>query len=225
MGMADLFGDLYGTLYRYLHVLSGIVWIGMLYFFNLANLPLLKFDLKKPFDVKMAEKANAHLTAKSLFWFRWGALSTVVFGLLLLHFEALKRGGGSRPAYSDFFFNSGPNGYMIFGGIVLGLIMAFNVWAVIWPNQKVILANNVKIAAGVTDDEKKTLEAANAPRVKTAVMASRINTWLSVPMLAGMVFGAHGGVVNNNDYLVPIGAVVLIWLLMWAYAGTPKKKA
>src|ERR1041385_8855405 len=70
------------TIIRYLHVLSGIIWIGMLYFFNLVNLPLLKFQMKKPYDANMAEKVTAHITIKTLFWFRWGAASTVLFGII-----------------------------------------------------------------------------------------------------------------------------------------------
>src|SRR5689334_2141694 len=73
------------TVFRYLHILSGITWIGMLYFFNLVNLPLLKIQLKKPYDVNMAEKAAAPIIAKTLFFFRWGAAFTVLFGLILAY--------------------------------------------------------------------------------------------------------------------------------------------
>lgn len=209
------------TLIRFLHVLSGIVWIGMLYFFNLVNLPLLKFSVKKPYEANMAEKASGHIIVKTLFWFRWGAAATVLFGLLLLYIHG--------PEYKQLM--SSPNlvdrypVYAIMFGTVLALIMAFNVWFVIWPRQKKILANNKRIAAGVTDDEKKAMEAENAPLVKVATLASRTNTWLSIPMLWGMIFGAHGNTIQTADgWRYPIIFLVLLLLAMFAYSKSPKAK-
>ncbi len=206
------------TLFRYFHILSGITWIGLLYFFNLVNLPLLKFDMKKPFTVDMAEKATANITLKTLWWFRYGALFTVIFGLLLL--EAKRQQYGSMGAY---FFDQGPAGHLILMGVTFGLIMAFNVWFIIWPNQQVILANNKKIAAG--EDGEGKLAEDNAPRVKKAVMASRTNTWLSIPMLFGMVFGAHGAGIGMEwgAWISPLGILVAVLLVMIGYSTKAKE--
>ena len=215
----DPFQPVVVTLFRYLHVLSGVLWIGLLYFFNLVNLPLLKIDLKKPFTVNMADKASAHITAKTLFWFRWGAASTLVWGLLLI--EAQRRQYGTMRAYM---LDNGPPGTFILLAVALAIVMFVNVWFVIWPNQKVILANNMKIAAaGTSDEEKKRLQDENAPRVKMAVMASRTNTWLSVPMLFGMVFGAHGGGdATWTSYQMPLAFLAALLLVMVVYSR-PKK--
>lgn len=222
MALSDLATE---TVLRYFHILSGIVWIGLLYFFNLVNAPLLKVKLTKPFDVDMAERTTANITARALFWFRWGAISTLVFGLLLL--ESVRQRMGF--SYKGYFLENGLQGYSILLGILLALVMFFNVWFVIWPNQQVILGNNKRIAAGVADEEKARLQAENAPRMKNALMASRVNTWFSVPMLFGMVFGAHGGftstgVADWRGWILPVASVVLVLVLMALFANQKPKK-
>jgi uncharacterized membrane protein len=208
------------TSVRFLHILSGITWIGMLYFFNLVNLPLLKIQLKKPYDVNMAEKATAPITLKTLFFFRWGAFFTLLFGLLLLGSKAQTVG------LRSYFLDSGLNGYAILVGVLFALVMFFNVWFVIWPRQQKILTNNKAIAASSDDAEKKRLGDLNAPMVKEAVMASRINTWLSIPMLWGMVFGAHGpGGDFGQPWYFPLAVLAALLLLMMAYSQAPKAKA
>ncbi len=211
------------TLFRYFHILAGIIWIGLLYFFNLVNLPLLKFDMKKPFSVDMAEKASMHITLKTLFWFRWGAAFTFLFGLLLIGakmeaFGAIPGGSGM-----DYFLGNGFAGWMILMGVIFGTIMAFNVWFIIWPAQQVIMSNNKAIAAG---GDKDKLTAENGPLVKKAVFASRMNTWLSVPMLFGMVFGAHGSgdsltAGSNGIYL----AILVLLLAVMYFYSTRKTSA
>jgi uncharacterized membrane protein len=200
-------GD-YETTFRFLHVLAGITWVGLLYFFNFVNAPLLKFQLKSPVHVAMGDKASAHVALKALFWFRWGAMFTLIFGLLLVGVFMEYFGG-----FSEYFLDRGWQGYFILTGVVLGIIMWFNVWFLIWPNQKVILANNLRIAAGATDDEKAQLNAENAPRLKVAMNASRFNTWASVPMLFGMVFGAHSkGFVGGDPADILTYAVEVVVL-------------
>ncbi len=211
MGLAD---PTYETLFRYFHILAGITWIGLLYFFNLVNLPLLKFDMKKPFDVDMAEKATANIALKTLWWFRYGALFTVLFGLILIEVRRMQFG-----SMGGYFFEQGPAGYLILLGVVLGLIMAYNVWFIIWPAQQVILGNNKKIADGASDEEKSKLQAENGPRLKNAVMASRFNTWASIPMLFGMVFGAHGAGIGSDwgafmGPLAILGVVLVVMIIM-----------
>lgn len=143
---------------RYLHVLSGIMWIGLLWYFNFVQTPSMPKipDEHKPAITKVIAPA-------ALFWFRWAALATVVFGLALAWrngylVEALTL---KQP--------------MIGFGMWLGLIMAFNVWFIIWPNQKIVLG---LIEAPA---EKKPGAA------RMAGQASRINTMLSIPMLFSMV--------------------------------------
>jgi hypothetical protein len=206
------------SIVRLLHILSG-----MLYFFNLVNLPLLKFQLKKPYAPNMDEKATPHILIKTLFWFRWGAAFTVLFGLLLI--ESRRQTFGSM---GEYFFEQGMNGYAILMGVLLALIMAFNVWFIIWPRQQKIMDNNKTIASSTDESQKKALAEANAPMVKEAVFASRMNTWLSIPMLWGMVLGAHGydgGANTVNGWLVPIAVLLLVLVAMYAYSKTPAKKA
>ncbi len=210
----------YETLFRYFHVLAGIVWIGLLYFFNLVNLPLLKFDLKKPFTVDMAEKASMHITLKTLFWFRWGAAFTFLFGLLLI-------GANMENGVGMSYFTTGFAGAMILMGVIFGTIMAYNVWFIIWPAQQKIMTNNKAIAEG---GDKDKLGAENAPLVKKAVFASRMNTWLSVPMLFGMIFGAHGSgeLTGPNAFgtsnLVYLGILVVLLAVMY-FMSTRKTNA
>lgn len=215
------------SLLRWLHILSGITWIGMLYFFNLVNLPLLKFQMKKPYEANMAEKATAPITIKTLFWFRWGAFFTVLFGLLLIG-SAAESYGDVGMTLGDYFLHRGMQGYAILMGILFGLVMAFNVWFIIWPRQQKILANNKALAATTDEAEKKRLGDLNAPMVKEATLASRTNTWLSIPMLWGMVTGAHGGTNGGSemaDYVMPLAVLAFVLLAAILYSRAPAKKA
>jgi uncharacterized membrane protein len=212
---------------RWLHILSGITWIGMLYFFNLVNLPLLKFQMKKPYEANMAEKATGPIVVKTLFWFRWGAFFTVLFGLLLLGSIA-EQADVRGETLADYFLARGMSGYALAMGILFGLIMAFNVWFIIWPRQQKILANNKAIAASADDAEKKRLGDLNAPMVKEATMASRANTWLSIPMLWGMVTGAHngtGGGETGADFVMPLAVLAFVLIAAMLYSRAPAKKA
>jgi uncharacterized membrane protein len=205
---------------RFLHILSGITWIGMLYFFNLVNLPLLKIQLKKPYEANMAEKASPHVIIKTLFYFRWGAFFTLLFGLILAYihkdeYRTLMEAGGvlAYPVYT------------ILVGALLALVMFFNVWFVIWPRQQKILANNKAAAAATDEAEKKRLADLNAPMVKEATLASRANTWLSIPMLWAMVFGAHGdSLTAMSDWYMPLAILAALLILVFSYSQTPKPK-
>jgi uncharacterized membrane protein len=156
-------------LFRYLHVLSGIMWIGLLWYLNFVQIPSMpKFtDEQKPAITKVIAPAV-------LFWFRWAALSTIITGLIVAYLngyvhEALSLGIGS----------GGGKSTAIGIGMWLGLIMAFNVWFIIWPNQKKVLG----IVECTPEEKPKCL--------KKAVMASRINTLLSLPMLLSMVMAQN----------------------------------
>ena len=152
-------------LFRYIHVVVGIMWIGLLWYFNFVQIPnMAKIpDEQKPAIGKVIAPA-------ALFWFRWAALFTIISGLILSYLngyihEAMILGIGS----------GGGKITAIGIGMWLGLIMAFNVWFVIWPNQK--------RALGMVECEPDL----KAKSAKTAMLFSRANTLLSLPMLLSMV--------------------------------------
>jgi uncharacterized membrane protein len=153
---------------RYVHVFAGILWIGLLYYFNFVQIPTMP---KVPAELKPA--VSKYIAPAALFWFRWSALATVILGLLVA--ETQQAGFSGRAlTFAD--------GYRTIGtGMWLGLIMAANVWFVIWPNQKKAL--------GIVPAE----DAAKARAGSTAMMASRINLILSIPMLYCMVGQTHIG--------------------------------
>jgi len=152
-------------LFRYLHVVSGIMWIGLLWYLNFVQVPSMPKipDEQKPAITKV-------IAPTVLFWFRWSAASTIITGLIVAYLndyihEALALGIGS----------GGGKNTAIGIGMWLGLIMAFNVWVIIWPNQKKVLGIVV-----VSPEEKGN-------SAKKALIASRTNTLLSLPMLLCMV--------------------------------------
>ncbi len=174
------------TTFRFLHILSGITWIGLLYFFNLVNAPAVRFGMHKPVDVDLDAAAGRDLTLKTLWWFRWGAAMTVLFGLALMDQVAQRFPDG----WADYM--AAPEFKTVFLGAALGIIMAINVWFIIWPNQQVVQGNNARIDAGdLTDEEVAALKADNAARLPKVKLASRFNFWASIPMLFFMVFAAH----------------------------------
>jgi uncharacterized membrane protein len=157
---------------RWIHFLAGITWIGLLYYFNFVQ---------GPFMAEAAAAAKPEVLTKllprALWWFRWGAMVTAGAGLLII-FSRINSGGME--------VMSTPWGVSISIGGALGLIMWFNVWFIIWPNQKVIIEANKKALA-----EGKAVEGlGNRPRV--AFLASRTNTALSFPMLFFMGAASHG---------------------------------
>ena len=156
--------DWFKFLFRWLHVLAGVMWIGLLWYFNFVQIPSMPNipDEQKPAVSKV-------IAPTALFWFRWAALATVVTGLIL----ALMNGY----LFSALFFGLGTWGqptYIGFG-MWLGLIMAYNVWMIIWPNQQKALG-----LVEASDEEKKAA-------ARTAMLTSRFNTMLSIPMLYFMV--------------------------------------
>lgn len=163
------FFDLFLIL-RWLHVVAGIMWIGLLWYFNFVQIPTMP---KIPDELKPA--IGKHIAPAALFWFRWAAAFTVLFGLVLAFVNGylhqamtLGIGGGSV------------NITMIGIGMWLGLIMAANVWFVIWPKQK--------IALGLVEAEAD----AKPKAARVAMLFSRTNTLLSIPMLYCMLAVSHG---------------------------------
>jgi len=152
---------------RYLHVFAGVLWIGLLYYFNFVQIPTMP---KVPAELKRG--VTGFIAPAALFWFRWAALATVILGLLLAE---MSRGGYVADALTL------SDGYRVIGiGMWLGIIMAANVWFVIWPNQKKAL--------GIVPAD----DAAKARAGSIAMMASRTNLILSLPMLYCMIFQGHG---------------------------------
>lgn len=156
----------YEAIARWTHVVSGIMWIGLLWYFNFVQIPNMPNipDEQKPAIGKVIAPA-------ALFWFRWGAAATVLTGLIVAALRGYLvevmslglLGSGYTPQYS-----------FIGIGMWLALIMAFNVWFVIWPNQK--------IALGIVEADADAKPAA----ARTAMLFSRTNTLLSFPMLVAM---------------------------------------
>ncbi len=154
-----------GFIWRWLHVLSGVMWIGLLWYFNFVQIPNMGKipDEQKPAIGKVIAPA-------ALWWFRWAAMATIVTGLILATYtgyiaDALAlglNGGGAKVTAIGF-------------GMWMGIIMWFNVWFIIWPNQK--------RALGIVEAEPD-VKAASA---RTAMLFSRTNTMLSIPMLFAMV--------------------------------------
>jgi len=164
-GLATPWGDFWRFLFRWLHVLSGVMWVGLLWYFNFVQMPSMP---KIPDEQKPA--VSKYIAPEALFWFRWAAMSTIVTGLILAMLngylvEAVTLG-----------LKGGAAGHTAIGiGMWLGTIMWFNVWFVIWPNQQ-------KALGLVPADPAEKAKAA-----RLAMLVSRGNTMLSIPMLFSMV--------------------------------------
>ncbi|MBI1985609.1 MAG: urate hydroxylase PuuD [Rhodospirillales bacterium] len=152
-------------LFRWLHVLSGVMWIGLLWYFNFVQIPSMP---KIPDDQKPA--IGKVIAPEALFWFRWAAMATIVTGLILAYMNGYIMGALTLGA-----MGGGAKATAIGIGMWLGIIMWFNVWFVIWPNQQKAL--------GMVEADKDSKAAA----ARTAMLFSRTNTLLSVPMLYAMV--------------------------------------
>ncbi len=144
---------------RWLHVFFGITWIGLLYYFNFVQIPTMP-----AIPAELKPGVSKYIAPKALFYFRWGAAFTVLTGALL--------------AWSNMYLVEAltlREGYQLIGtGMWLALIMAFNVWFIIWPNQKKAL--------GIVEAD----DATKAKAARTAMVTSRVNTLLSIPMLYAM---------------------------------------
>jgi len=155
------------------HVLAGVAWIGLLYYFNFVQVPAVRNALAEADSGGPGPAAiNKYVAPRALLWFRWGAVATWLTGVGAL--QNLAEGG----AVKAFMLSDGME--VIGIGAWLGTIMLFNVWVLIWPNQKKIL--------GMVDATPEQIAGAK----KVALMASRTNTLLSIPMLMCMTGHMHG---------------------------------
>jgi uncharacterized membrane protein len=158
-------------LFRWLHVISGIMWIGHLWYFNFVQIPMMG---KIPDDQKPA--VTRFIAPEALFWFRWGAMATIITGLILAQLNGYLGSALALGITEDF---AVPGHVAIGIGMWLGIIMWFNVWFIIWPNQQKALNIGNKFADLPADQKQKA--------GRTAMLVSRTNTLLSVPMLFAMV--------------------------------------
>ncbi|MBT8101984.1 MAG: urate hydroxylase PuuD [Gammaproteobacteria bacterium] len=163
----------------WLHVLAGVTWIGLLYYFNFVQVPALgeaASDEGGPGGAGIAK----YVAPRALWWFRWGALATWLTGAAFLQLQGLL-----HHAFTLGLLGDAPNPYAttIGVGAWLGTIMLFNVWVLIWPNQK-------KVLGMVEATAEQVAKAKN-----TAFLASRSNTLMSIPMLMSMIGPGHGWVM------------------------------
>jgi uncharacterized membrane protein len=186
------------ALTRWAHYIAGVMWIGHLWFFNFVNI---NYQTEVPADLK--KTVNPPLMLRALFFFRYGALFTFLTGLYMLYIL-----WGTSEAWA----NSGIKGWYMGFGALAGTIMFINVWGIIWRAQKKIIG---AMQGGPAADPKL------APR---AMMASKVNTYLSVPMLAGMICGAHGGYYPFGESMEAFILTIAIGLgLVWlGYKFAPK---
>lgn len=163
--------DLTRFVFRWLHVISGIMWIGLLWYFNFVQIPTMP---KIPDELKPA--IGKFIAPAALFWFRWAAMATIATGLVLAYLNSYFLAAYSLGATEGFRV---PGHISIGIGMWLATIMWFNVWFVIWPNQQRAL-NIANKFPDLKPEEK-------AKFARTAMLFSRVNTVLSVPMLFAMV--------------------------------------
>ena len=197
MALTDVFSNV-AILVRWLHVIAGITWIGLLYFFNFVNVPL-----QGALDDAGKKAVNPKLMPRALWWFRWGAMVTFLAGLILFTLTYVYtpgQGFGMNELFVTEDGNLSGRATWLSMGMLFGTIMWFNVWFIIWPAQK-------KLLSGQAGDQAAALR-------KRAGLTSRVNTYLSGPMLFGMLAPAHYGASNTLTLLI---AVVLgLFAIWWA---------
>jgi uncharacterized membrane protein len=166
--------DAWLFLLRWFHFLAGITWIGMLYYFNFVQVPF--FAGAEP--AVRTGMITGGLVSRALWWFRWGAMLTFITGVLYLLHRIVQVGGVQS------FFNTS-YGWAIFIGGMIGSLMWFNVWFVIWPAQQVVMASATRVKEG-----GQAIPEAAARGARGGV-TSRTNTMLSIPMLFFMGAASH----------------------------------
>ena len=179
---------------RWGHYLAGVTWIGLLYYFNFVQTPTMA-----EFEAATRSEVTRKLVPRALWWFRWGAMLTLLTGLSILAFQ--------EQFDMDYFKTA--SGMSILTGALLAIVMFSNVWFVIWPNQKVVIANAEATAAGGAANP----DAATSAR--RGALASRTNTFFSIPMLFFMgatshFVGAHYDTTQGSDRAVYWAIVVAL---------------
>jgi uncharacterized membrane protein len=193
--LQTIFSNIMGFhfLMRWLHVLCGLMWIGILYYFNMVQGAFMAETQEAVAKSQVTQK----LLPRALWWFRWGAMFTFLTGLIMLSIRAHLdvSAGGTGVFATPYWIN-------ILTGALFGTLMWFNVWFIIWPNQKVVIANAVAVAGGSPANPKAAGCGARA------LTASRTNTLFSAPMLFFMLAAQHLGYNISES-----SSVVLYWVL------------
>ena len=182
--LALLQGNALDFLFRWFHLLGGVAWIGLLWYFNFVQGEYFK-------EAEASSKSDAirKLVPRALWWFRWAALLTFLTGLALLGVKQLA-------------------GYGILVGAVLGTLMFLNVWLIIWPNQKIVIASAEKVAGGGEANP------AAAGALAKAGLASRTNTLFSVPMLFFMASSVHLAQLSSSIMAASILSLIVVFGLI-----------
>lgn len=168
-------------LFRWLHVFFAIVWIGLLYYFNFVQGAFMA-ETDAPTKSQVLQK----LAPRALWWFRWGAMWTFITGLCMISIKMhLEGSAGSLQLASPYWIN-------ILSGALMATLMFLNVWLIIWPNQKIMIANATAMAGGAQANP------AAAPAAARATVASRTNVLFSIPMMFFMVSASHLGYAVND---------------------------
>ena len=169
---------------RWVHLLAGVTWIGLLYYFN-----FIQGEYFKEADGGAKSNVIQLMVPRALWWFRWGAMFTFLSGLYLIYLKHL-------------------TGMGIMIGATMGIIMFLNVWLIIWPNQKIVIASAKQVAGG-----GEALPGAAAALGK-AGLASRTNTLFSVPMLFFMASSVHLGQIQTSIQEASAASLVVVYGLI-----------
>jgi uncharacterized membrane protein len=180
--------------FRMAHVIVGVMWMGLLWFFNMVQTPAFA-----EMDAAARNNAFDKLTWRALWWFRWAAAATVAFGILVIAIQ---------PDIYDGDYWRSTSGVTLLLGIVMGIVMFLNVWLVIWPNQQVVIGNARTVQSGGEANP-------NAPAAARAgAMASRQNTIFSLPLLVFMVGASHFYANTEFFDFKPSGGMWAVYLLI-----------
>ena len=171
-------------LLRWLHLLAGVTWIGLLYYFN-----FIQGEYFKEADGGAKSNVIQLMVPRALWWFRWGAMFTFLSGIYLIYIKHL-------------------TGMGIMVGVTMGIIMFLNVWLIIWPNQKIVIASAKQVADG-----GEALPGAAAALGK-AGLASRTNTLFSIPMLFFMASSMHLGQIQTSIMTASAASLVVVYGLI-----------
>jgi uncharacterized membrane protein len=193
---------------RWLHVIVGITWIGLLYYFNFVQVPAFA-----ELDADARNKAMDKITWRALWWFRWSALATLITGVAILAAQT-DQVGDKQQLWSGDYFKSAP-GMSILTGVLLAVTMFANVWLIIWPKQQVVIGNARNVLAGGQADP------AAPDAARRGALASRMNTIFSIPMLLFMVGTSHF-FLSSHFLQEPSGGrrvvywivTIVVWLIL-----------
>ena len=184
MELALLSENSLAFLLRWLHLLAGVTWIGLLYYFN-----FIQGEYFKEADGGAKSNVIQLMVPRALWWFRWGAMFTFLSGIYLIYLKHL-------------------TGMGIIIGATMGIIMFLNVWLIIWPNQKIVIASAKQVAGG-----GEALPGAAAALGK-AGLASRTNTLFSIPMLFFMASSMHLGQIQTSILQASAASLVIVFGLI-----------